>query len=363
MSDWFQSARRVATLVGGAAIVTLLAVLTCEALAFDPIAGAPVTGAQTAVVAIVLVGLAAALVSMAVLPGRDPLELSETGRMLYVYAAEGVLLLLFVHIYLTLPELFRGLLTPYWPLIVMGIAFFGIGSGELFRRRGWKVLAEPLQRTGAFLPLLPALGFWVQSSRTDYSAVLFVVGLLYVVLTMWRKSFVYGVAAALAGNAGLWALWSEQGFAIALHPQLWMIPPALSALIAAQVNRERLQESQLTAIRYLAITLIYVSSTGEMFITGVADSLLMPMILAGLSILGALAGIVLRVRAFLYLGTSFLLLSIISMVWHAAQNIGHVWPWWVFGIAMGLIILTIFGMFEKKRQEVLQLLNELRQWE
>jgi hypothetical protein len=30
---------------------------------------------------------------------------------------------------------------------------------------------------------------------------------------------------------------------------------------------------------------------------------------------------------------------------------------------MGLIILTIFGMFEKKRQEVLQLLNELRQWE
>jgi hypothetical protein len=70
-----------------------------------------------------------------------------------------------------------------------------------------------------------------------------------------------------------------------------------------------------------------------------------------------------RVRAFLYLGSSFLLLSLVSMVWHAAQNIGHVWPWWAFGIALGLAILTLFGVFEKKRNEALQLLDGLRQWE
>lgn len=361
--EWFNAIRRAATTVGGASLVTLLVVLGMEAMWYIPGEGAPVTGLQIAVVAVVLVGLAAALISMAVLPGRDPLGLSERGRMAYVYTAEIVLALLFLHIYLTMPKLFSGLMRPYWPLVVMAIAFFGCGAGEWFGRLRLRVLAEPLQRSGAFLPLLPALGCWVVSSETDHSTVLFVAGLVYVFLSMWRKTPIYSIAAALAGNIGLWSLWHEHGQALLAHPQLWLIPPALSALIAAQINRERLGEAQLTAIRYLCVTIIYVSSTGEMFLTGVAESLWMPMVLATLSVVGVMAGIMMRIRAFLYLGSSFLLLSMVSMVWHAAQNINHVWPWWAFGIVLGLVILTMFGLFEKKRNETLRLLDELKQWD
>ena len=275
--------------------------------------------------------------------------------------------LVFLHIYLTMPELFRGYLAPYWPFIVMAIAFCGIGTGELFGRLRLSVLAEPLERTGAFLPLLPALGFWIEIRDVDvqgkYWLLLFIAGLLYVAMSMQRRSFLYGLAAALAGNAGLWALWVDRGKGIFFHPQWWLIPPAMSVLAAAQVNRKRLSEAQLTSIRYLAVTMIYVSSTGEMFITGVAESLWLPMVLALLSVAGVFAGILMRVRAFLYLGSSFLLLSMVSMVWHAAQNIGHVWPWWAFGIALGLAILTVFGLFEKNRNETLRLLDELRRWE
>ena len=362
-SEWFIPLRRAATAVGAASLASLVALLALEAYWFDPVSGAPLSGMQIGVVAAVLVGLAAALVSLAVLPGRDPLELSEAGRMVYVYAAEAVLALLFLHVYLTLPELFKGYLLPWWPFIVMGIAYFGVGVGELFMRSGFRVLSEPLHRTGAFLPLLPALGFWIHTSNSDYSTVLFVVGLMYVVVSMWRKTFLYSLAAALAGNAGLWALWHEHGVAIFDHPQLWLIPPALCVLAAVQLNRRRLTDEQVTGLRYLCITLIYVSSTGDMFITGVAKSLLMPMILAGLSVAGAFAGIALRVRAFLYLGLSFLLLSIVSMVWHAARNINHVWPWWAFGIGLGLAILTVLGVFEKKRKEVQGWLGEFRTWE
>jgi hypothetical protein len=130
-----------------------------------------------------------------------------------------------------------------------------------------------------------------------------------------------------------------------------------------QLNRRRLTDEQVTGLRYLCITIIYVSSTGDMFITGVAESLLMPMILAGLSVAGAFTGIALRIRAFLYMGLSFLLLSIVSMVWHAARNINHVWPWWAFGIGLGLAILTVLGVFEKKRTEVQGWLGEFRTWE
>ena len=87
------------------------------------------------------------------------------------------------------------------------------------------------------------------------------------------------------------------------------------------------------------------------------------MILASLSVAGIFAGILLRVRAFLYLGSSFLLLSIVAMVWNAGRLVQHTWPWWVFGITLGLLILVIFGVFEKHRREVQQLVTRLRQWE
>ena len=366
--DWFRNARRAATTLGGASLLSLLVVLIMEAAWFEPGRGAPVTEFQIAVVAAVLMVLVAALISLAVLPGRDPLQLTERGRMLYVYAAEAVFALMFLHIYLTKTELFRGFFRPYWPLIVMGIAYFGVGVGELFQRKRLRVLAEPLQNSGAFLPLLPAIGYWIYVNQigqigVNYSMVLFIIGLLYVMLSMWRKSFVYNVAAAVAGNSALWAMWQEHGRSILAHPQMWLIPPALSVLAAAQLNRKNLDQAQLTGIRYLCVMIIYVSSTGEMFINGVAENLVLPMVLAGLSVMGVFAGILMRIRAFLYLGSPFLLLSMVSMVWHAQQRFDHVWPWWMFGIVLGLAILCVLGLFEKKRNEALRVLNELRQWE
>jgi hypothetical protein len=246
---------------------------------------------------------------------------------------------------------------------VVSIAFGGIGAGEWFRRKKLQVLAEPLERTGAFIQLLPALGFWVVASEMSYSAAIFVVGLMYVAAAMLRRSFLYGAAAALAGNVALWALLSEQGLTILAHPQIWLIPPALCVLVASHLNRRQLSEPQLTALRYLSVMVIYVSSSGEMFLKGVGESLWLPMVLAVLSVAGVLGGIVMRVRAFLYLGSSFLLLSIVSMVWHAAQKIQHVWPWWVFGIVSGLAILALFGLFEKKRNETLRVVESIRGWE
>jgi hypothetical protein len=280
-----------------------------------------------------------------------------------VYAAEAVMALLFLHVYLTMPELFRGYFRPYWPLIVMAIAFAGVGASELCQRANLPVLSGPLQNSAALLPLIPALGFWVATSRADYSTVLFAAGLVYVGLNMRRRSFWYVLGASLAGNAGLWALWSEQGVELLVRPQVWLIPPSVSVLAAAQWNRERLSDAQLAAIRYPAIMLLYVSSAGEMFLTGIAESFWLPIVLMVLSVLGVLAGIWLRVRAFLYLGVSFLLLSLVSMVWHAAEAIDHTWPWWAFGIGLGLGVLTLFGLFERKRNEMLRLLGELRTWE
>jgi hypothetical protein len=361
--SWFASIRRAAVGVAGTAVVALGLILWLEFQSFDRTTGSPVSVIDTVVVAIALVALAAGLISLAVLPGRDPLFSTEKQRFFYVYGSEVVAGLLFAHLYLTNPQLFQDWLKPYWPLVVMGIAFAGTGISEFFGRLKVNVLSRPLEYTAAFLPVLPVIGFWLLDSDLKYSTTLFIVGVLYLFLSLRRGSFVYSAAAAIVGNATLCALFGEHGVSLLVHPQMFIIPPCVTVLAAAQLNRDRLSEGTLASIRYFAITTIYVSSTGEMFQHGIGTTLWLPMVLAGLSVLGVLAGIMLRVRAFLYLGTSFLLLSMVSMVWHAARSIGDVWPWWAFLFVLGLALLTLFGVFEKKRPEMLALIEQLRAWE
>jgi hypothetical protein len=362
--DWHPAVRRGAVVLGVSAIAVLLCVLALEAALFDRDEGAPIDAVQIAAVSVVLVALLVALLSLAVMPGRDPLQLSERGRMAYVYGAQIVAALLFAHIYLAKPTLFHGFLGPWWPYIVLAIAFGGVGVGAVFQRLGWRVLAEPFQKSGAFLPLVPALGMWVLNSESSYSMVLLTIGVLYMVLSFAHKSLVWGVAAALAGNGALWSLLAgTEDFTFAAHPQFWLIPPAVSALVAAQINRRRLSEPQLTAIRYAAMSLVYLSSSVEMLKIGIGESPWPPMILIGLAIAGVAFGIAMQVRAYLYMGTAFVLVSLVSMVAHASRSIHHSWPWWAFGIAMGGLILFVFGWFEGHREQMVRLVERLRHWE
>ena len=89
----------------------------------------------------------------------------------------------------------------------------------------------------------------------------------------------------------------------------------------------------------------------------------LPLVLAALSVAGILLGILLRVRGFLVLGTSFLGLALVTMIWHAAWNLNQTWVWSVSGIVAGMLIIALFALFEKKRQEVLRLVDQLKEWE
>ncbi len=363
-SSWRLPVQRIAVTFGGGALAVLLGVLLLERFYYEPGVGAPVDTPRMLAVVVVLVAMAAGLISLALLPSRVWRELNDRQRRICVYAAEVVATLLFAHVYMCKPALFAGFFRPYWPYVVMALAFAGVAVGELFQRSGLRVLSDPLQRTSAFLPLIPALGFWiVVAEKTDYSMVLFAAGVVYVLLSALRRSALSGVAAVMAGNAGLWSLLADSGLAFWQHPQFWLVPPAASALIAGQINRRRLKPAQLAALRYAGVLVIYLSSTSEIFLRGVGESLWPPMILAALSVAGVFVGIILQVRAFLYLGTSFVMLSVISMVWHAQRAIDHVWPWWAFGIGLGIGILVIFGLFEKKRTEITAGVRRLQQWE
>jgi hypothetical protein len=295
-----------------------------------------------------------------------------------------------VHLRLTVPVLFRGLLAPYYALIVMGIAFAGVGLSELFQRRGLRVLAEPLQRTGLFLPLLPLVAFWlrptpelyqfahdqapaldpflkslerISGSYDHYGWLWFLAAGIYGFVALMRKSFGWSLVAALAANFGLWAFFYHHGWAFVGSPQLWLIPLAVILLVAEYLNRDRLPPQQAAALRYLALGMIYLSSTADMFITGLSRSVVPALILMVLAVAGMLAGMLLRVRAYLYLGAAFLFLTVFSMIWNAAVDRHQTWVWWASGIVLGALILTVFAIFEKRRNDVLRVVEQLKKWD
>ena len=364
---WTSAARTFVPWLLGAGVVALFICLGIEVLRqinFGIFGRVDIHPLSQIAVGLTLVATVVTCVLFALSPNHDPLSLPEHKRTRYVYAGEVMLALLFLHVRLTMPWLFTGFIERYWPLVVMVIAYFGVVASEALRRRKLFVLAHPLERTGAFLPLLPVLGFWVASSDVDFSLVLFVIGGLYGLLSILRRSFVFGLLAGIAGNAGLWYMWNRTAdYQFLQHPQLWLIPVALSVLIAAYLNEDKLSEDQMTGIRYLSLVTIYVSSTADIFINGVANSPWLPLVLGSFSLAGVFAGIMFRIRGLLLLGSIFLLLSIITMIWYASVNLGWTWLWYVAGIVTGATIIFMFAVFEKKRSEVLRVVEGLKEWD
>jgi hypothetical protein len=367
--DWLESAKQVAPLWIVVSAMSLLFVLVTEVSQQIQYGEVKTETPALIVVALTLISGAIACIVFAADADKDPLSLSDKGRMNYVYVAEVLIVLLFMHIRLSRPEWFSGFFEKYWAIFVVVLSYLGIGLSEFLRRQNLTTLSKPIERTGIFLPLLPVLGFWMVNSqadyyRVDYSIVLFTIGVLYGVLSVMRRSFGFGILAALAGNGGLWyALHRTDSFGILQHPQLWFIPFAISVLVAAYLNRDRFNEEQMAGIRYISLMMIYVSSTADIFLNGVSNAPWLPVVLMLLSVAGVMCGIMFRVRAFLFLGFIFLVISLITMIYYAHVDLQWTWLRWVVGILLGGAIIFTFAIFEKKKQEMMRVLEDVRGWE
>ncbi|QDU20062.1 hypothetical protein [Urbifossiella limnaea] len=383
--------RRACGVLSVVALAALSVVLLQQVPTFDPVTRRTPLDLAEALAILAGIGALTALSLLAALrPGADPFGLPERRRTAYVYLAEVLLVLFFAHVRLNLPELFVGAIARYWTFVVMLLAFAGVGAAEVAERRRLTVLSGPLRRTGVLLPLVPLLAFWAKppgfvlafaddnapglrpflgyleklpQQFDSYAGLWFLGGLLYGLVALRRRSIGWAVLAALAANAGVWSLLAHTGISATVHPQVWVVPLALIVLVAEHVNRRELKRELATGLRYAGVGLLYVSSAADMFIAGVGQSLWLPVVLAVFCVAGILGGILLRVRAFLFLGAAFLLLDVLAMIWHAAVDRAQTWVWYAAGIVLGAAILALFAVFEKRKNEVREVVEGLRRWD
>ena len=188
-------------------------------------------------------------------------------------------------------------------------------------------------------------------------------GIFLGTLARMHRSANFGIVAALAINFGVWVL---LGHGNATHfldrPQLWLIPLGLIVLVAEYVNRERLGFWPSLSVRYVGLLCIYLSSTIEMIVDGFGNNPIFPIVLALLAVTGMMLGILFRVRAFLLSGFMALLVVIFAQIWLAAVVRANTWVWWVCGIILGVMILSLFALFEKHRNEMLKMLDNMKRW-
>lgn len=386
-SPWSGTARRLGLPLGAWSCVVLAALLVQELCWYEPGRGTPMP------LSIVLAS-AISLVLLIIGTGATALtaieEHSFQRRTHFVYAAESLLLLTLLHLRLNVPHWFPFFLGRHWTVVVMAVALAGYLLGEFSRRRRADVLADPLQRTSLLLPLLPLLAYQarplaalLQQSATAMPGLdllgrmlerlpahyamhalhWFVLGLLYLLAAWLRRSHLLALLAGLAGNGGWWVvLANEPTWAFARHPQLWLVPPAVLILAAEQCYRHALGARLAAGIRHLGLALLFLSSTADMFITGLGNSVVLPIVLAVFSVSAVLAGILLRVRAFLACGLLFLFVDVFAQIWHAAVHRQQTWVWWASGIVLGAAILALFALFEKRRNDLLRMFEEVQQW-
>ncbi|MGI9519793.1 MAG: hypothetical protein ACR2NP_22255 [Pirellulaceae bacterium] len=361
---WLQTLREMIVATCTCAFVCLAVVVGLESRSFIEGVGCGLSVAESVASTLVITGMIAGLIIIAVRPANDPFSLSLKGRMAYVYAAEVMVVLLVAHLYFTMPWLFQFGLRQYWPYIAIVLAFGGVWIAQILEQRNLTVLGEPIFHTAAILPVLVSALIWAIDSRADASLVLLMAGLAYLLISYTHQSALSGAAAIVLGNLALWVFYSRfPNFSFFDHPQLWLIPPAVSVLIAGHLAAGSLSRQQLALLRYLCVAVIYISSTFEIFISGIGDQLWPPMVLAVISILGIMLGMIFQVRAYLFLGSLFLLLAMITMVAHAHQSLNHVWPWWAFGVGMGVAILVMFGLFESRKHKIKSITGELQNWD
>lgn len=89
------------------------------------------------------------------------------------------------------------------------------------------------------------------------------------------------------------------------------------------------------------------------------DSIWLPLVLLGLSV----AGVVLRIGSYIYLGMTFLAVVIVRMILYAAFEQGQMRLFWVCCVLLGAAIILLFATFERRRANIAAAAEKFRQWE
>ncbi|NMF66971.1 DUF2157 domain-containing protein [Brasilonema octagenarum] len=252
-------------------------------------------------------------------------------------------------IYTAVGRLFAESLLPWRAPIASVVAYFLYILP--WERWGWS--KRPWQNAAYILPLI-----YLWESRGEiYPVGLLITAGFYAFIAKVSKQFRFTYVSVVLID---WALF-RWFLDLHLSDALWyVIPIGLSLLYVAQFDpslREFPMKASRHSVRLLGCGLIcgwaIIFHQDTAFIPGF------------LSLIAIFAGLALRVRAFLYVGTSsFFITSFYQLV---IFSLHYPFLKWVVGLLVGIILISIAANFETRREQINSLLRnssqQLQEWE
>ncbi|MDY6803317.1 MAG: DUF2157 domain-containing protein [Cyanobacteriota bacterium] len=270
----------------------------------------------------------------------------------YLGVLEGFALLLYVVDLLSLNET----LLPWAGAIASLFAYFIYFAP--WQNWGWE--NKPWRRVALVLPIagLMATSFAVELGSDGWYLSVAIASFFYILMAKIDRQIRFTYVSAVLINWAI-AVWFLQ-LGGNLNSLIYVTPPALSLLYFAQVEPNlKLPENrgQRHYLRIIASGIICVVALFDDGWTGIIPGVI--------SIVTIFAGLGLRVRAFLYVGTATFLLNafvqlvILSSIYSFLK--------WAIGLVVGIILIWIAATFETRREQIAALLQnwigELENWE
>jgi hypothetical protein len=337
-------ARRLALVLEGVASATAV-VAAAIILAAGTNAGALGTWGTFAGVGLIL---AAALLHIVLVPRWEAEWL--------VYLAQSLMVAAYLDFRLAFPLPIAG-----DAAILTFLGYLDLGISEaLDRLRGPGRYVRPTRYFSLALPLLPLLQLVWTGGREGVSVFyLMAAATFYGVACAQIRWKSLGYAAAVFCNAALWVCWSRLGWMLADHPQFYLVPVGLSAILFAEVNRE-LGRAAVNTFRSVGLIVIYVSLAVPIWQFESFGAWLT--LLLG-SLTGVFLGIGLRLQTFLWLGLTTFVLDVIYEM--GRVSIDYAFAKWAIMLALGIVLVLFVALNEKKGlvSTLRDYYAQVRQWE
>lgn len=219
---------------------------------------------------------------------------------------------------------------------------------------GWQ--DRPWQRVAVVLPILPILRVLFVPEQISILNLLVIAG-FYFCVAKRQNQFGWVYVSLIFAN---WAAFRGLNY-YQLSDPLWFATIIGTSLLMSVQFDPWFRSSNQRENRHLARLV----GSGSIAITALVTDQNLPLIPAGISLLLTLLGIALSIRAFLYMGTITLMLTVSYQLVVLATE--YPFTKWIVGLAAGVLFIAIAGNFERRREQIYTTvkswLDKLQEWE
>ena len=245
-----------------------------------------------------------------------------------------------------------------WDAIALVMfCFIDFALSQVLERLRMNLYARPTLYFSLLLPFLPLA---LALKGEGLTLLVFSTATFYGVACYQKQWKMLGYAAAVFYNAFLWLVWSRMGIELSRHPQFYLIPVGLSAILFAEVNRRELGREYANAIRSIGLMVMAVSTAVPMW---QFQSLGAWLTLLLLSLLGIFVGIGLRLQSFLWLGLVCFVFDVVYQLGYVSMN--DALARWGIMLTIGLLLVAFVALNEKKRilETMREYYEQVKKWE